>query len=133
VVYVDEGTLFALPFDLKRLVVTGQPAPLPEDVVANPSSGKAQFSFSETGNLVYVPGRAGVWTSPCTGWAARANSRLSARLPVATSISRSPPMIAAWLWTLLTVNDGTYPNRIAPEKRRYRVRHALSVLIAAED
>ena len=58
-VYMHEGTLFAVPFDLKRLEVTGQPAPILEGVVANPVSGGAQFSFSETGNLVYVAGRGG--------------------------------------------------------------------------
>jgi dipeptidyl aminopeptidase/acylaminoacyl peptidase len=55
--YMHEGTLFAVPFDLKRLEVTGQPAPILEDVVAAPINGGAQFSFSDTGNLVYVAGR----------------------------------------------------------------------------
>jgi hypothetical protein len=58
VVYMHEGTLFAVPFDLKRLEVTGQPAPILEGVVTT-ANGSAQFSFSETGNLVYVAGRAG--------------------------------------------------------------------------
>jgi Tol biopolymer transport system component len=57
-VYMHEGTLFAVPFDLKRLEVTGQPAPILEGVVTNPNAG-AQFSFSVTGNLVYVAGRGG--------------------------------------------------------------------------
>ncbi len=60
VVYMHEGTLFAVPFDLKRLEVTGQPAPILEGVVTNPGVGGAQFSFSDTGNLVYVAGGAGV-------------------------------------------------------------------------
>jgi len=55
-VYMHEGTLFAVPFDLKRLEVTGQPAPILDHVVTNPATGGAQFSFSETGNLVYVAG-----------------------------------------------------------------------------
>jgi Tol biopolymer transport system component len=54
--YMHEGTLFAVPFDLKQLEVTGQPAPILEGVVASPGTGGAQFSFSETGNLVYVAG-----------------------------------------------------------------------------
>jgi serine/threonine protein kinase len=57
-VYIHEGTLFAVPFDLKRLEVTGPPAPMLEGVITNPSFGGAQFSFSETGNLVYIAGRA---------------------------------------------------------------------------
>ncbi len=55
-VYMHEGTLFAAPFDLKRLEVTGQPAPILDRVATNPGTGGAQFSFSETGNLVYVAG-----------------------------------------------------------------------------
>ena len=58
-VYVHEGTLFAVPFDLKRLEVTGQPAPMLEGVFATPGTGGAQFSFSDTGNLVYITGHAG--------------------------------------------------------------------------
>jgi serine/threonine-protein kinase len=48
--------MFAVPFDLQRLEVTGQPAPVLEDVVFGPANGGAQFSVSNTGNLVYVPG-----------------------------------------------------------------------------
>jgi len=59
VAYVHEGTLFAVPFDLRRLEVTGQPAPILEGVATAPGSGGAQFSFSETGNIVYVAARAG--------------------------------------------------------------------------
>jgi Tol biopolymer transport system component len=59
VVYMHEGTLFAVPFDLKRLEVTGQPAPILEGVLISPAYGGAQFSFSDTGNLVYVAGRVG--------------------------------------------------------------------------
>jgi serine/threonine-protein kinase len=66
-VYMHEGTLFAVPFDLKRLEVTGQPAPILEGVVAAPGNGAAQFSFSEAGNLVYVAGGAGGRASPSTG------------------------------------------------------------------
>ncbi len=59
IVYMHEGTLFAVPFDLKRLEVTGQPAPILEGVVTNPAVGVAQFSFSETGNLAYIAGGSG--------------------------------------------------------------------------
>jgi serine/threonine-protein kinase len=50
-VYLHAGTLFAVPFDLKRLEVTGQPVPVLEGVVTVPGNGGAQFSLSETGNL----------------------------------------------------------------------------------
>jgi serine/threonine-protein kinase len=58
VVYMHEGTLFAVPFDLKRLEVTGQPAPILEGVLTTPGYAGAQFSFSETGSLAYIAGRA---------------------------------------------------------------------------
>ena len=54
-VYMHEGALFAVPFDPKRLKVTGQATPILDGVVANINGG-AQFSFSETGNLVYLAG-----------------------------------------------------------------------------
>jgi serine/threonine-protein kinase len=59
VVYAHEGTLFALPFDLQRLEVTGEPAPVLEEVMTAPNAAGAQYSFSDTGNMVYVAGRAG--------------------------------------------------------------------------
>jgi Tol biopolymer transport system component len=59
VVYMHEGTLFAVPFDLKHLEVTGQPTPILEGVATSPVTGGAQFSFSDTGNLVYVAGSVG--------------------------------------------------------------------------
>jgi len=57
--YVHEGTLFAAPFDLQRLEVTGQPVPALEGVATDPLSGGAQFSFSDTGRLVYIASASG--------------------------------------------------------------------------
>ena len=54
-VYAQGGTLFAVPFDVARLEVTGGPVSLIEDVVELPATGTAQFSVSRTGSLVYVP------------------------------------------------------------------------------
>ncbi len=45
VVYVHDGTLFAVPFDLKRLEVTGQPAPILEGVATNPFWRNAVLLF----------------------------------------------------------------------------------------
>ncbi|MBZ5536863.1 MAG: serine/threonine-protein kinase [Acidobacteriia bacterium] len=56
-VYMHEGTMFSVAFDLRRLDVTGQPSPILEGVVTNPGNGGAQLSFSDTGNLVYLAGR----------------------------------------------------------------------------
>jgi serine/threonine-protein kinase len=56
-VYIHDGTLFAAPFDLDRLEVTGQPVPALEGVTSNSGSGSAQFTVSATGTLVYLPGQ----------------------------------------------------------------------------
>src|SRR6267378_193967 len=52
--YMHAGTLFAVPFDLKRLEVSGQPTPILEGVGTSPGVGGAQFSFSVNGSIAYV-------------------------------------------------------------------------------
>jgi len=59
VVYMHDGTLFAAPFDLKRVEVTGSPIPLLDGITSSPGDASAQFSFAENGTLVFVPGRSG--------------------------------------------------------------------------
>jgi len=56
VVYVNQGTLFAVPFDLERLEVSGSPAPVVQGVSWDVAQGGAQYSFSEDGRLAYVTG-----------------------------------------------------------------------------
>ena len=56
-VYVHDGTLFAAPFDLDRLEVTGQPVPALAGLNANAVTGGAQFAASDGGTLVYLPGQ----------------------------------------------------------------------------
>ncbi len=55
-VYAQGGNLMAVPFDPHRLEVTGTAVLLVEDVLQSPSTGAAQYSFSATGSLVYIPG-----------------------------------------------------------------------------
>jgi serine/threonine-protein kinase len=61
-VYVHDGTLFAVPFDLKRLETTGQTGPLLEDVATGAGSAGAQLSFSDNGELAYIAGHGGIQT-----------------------------------------------------------------------
>jgi eukaryotic-like serine/threonine-protein kinase len=58
IVYVVGGTLFAAPFDARRLEVTGGQVPLVEGIRATTFQfgGAYQFSLSQTGTLVYVLG-----------------------------------------------------------------------------
>jgi serine/threonine-protein kinase len=57
IIYSVGGNLLAVPFDLKRLEVTGGPVAVVEGVrrLGN-GAGAGQFSVSDTGTLVYVPG-----------------------------------------------------------------------------
>jgi Tol biopolymer transport system component/predicted Ser/Thr protein kinase len=55
-VYAQGGSLMAVPFDPQRLAVTGAAVPVVEDVRQSTTNGHAQYSFSSTGSLVYVPG-----------------------------------------------------------------------------
>jgi len=55
--YERNNTLFAVPFDLKRLELTGQPGPVLEGV-ATSATGGAQFSVSDSGTLMYIGGPA---------------------------------------------------------------------------
>ena len=58
IVYALGGVLFAVPFDLRHLTVSGGPVPIVEGVRRGLGAGSAvaQFAFSSTGSLVYSPG-----------------------------------------------------------------------------
>ena len=62
--YFRERTLFAAPFDLDRLEVTGPAVPAVEGVRSNSSSGTAQFDVSRDGTLSYVAGGATADSTP---------------------------------------------------------------------
>ena len=53
--YGVEGNLWAVGFDLSRLETVGDPVPVQEGVLTKPQ-GAANFSVSENGSLIYVPG-----------------------------------------------------------------------------
>jgi Tol biopolymer transport system component len=58
-IYVNRGTLFAVPFDAERLEVHGTPAPVLEQVGYSAADGSAQLDLSQTGTLIYRSGGAG--------------------------------------------------------------------------
>jgi eukaryotic-like serine/threonine-protein kinase len=65
-VYGRRGGLFAVPFDPRRLQITGAPVQVMENVLTVLSDGQAIFSTASDGTLVYVPappieGRTLVW------------------------------------------------------------------------
>jgi serine/threonine-protein kinase len=55
-VFASQGGLFAVPFDAKRLEVTGAATPVLEGVVLYPGTGAVHYSLSHAGSLIYVPG-----------------------------------------------------------------------------
>ncbi len=57
-VYINKGTLFAVPFDAEKLEVRGTPSPVLQEVAYSTLSGSAQFDFSRNGTLVYRSGGA---------------------------------------------------------------------------
>jgi serine/threonine-protein kinase len=60
-VYAAGGAVFAVPFDVARLAVTGTAVPVIEGVgrVASVvTGGAAQVAYSDTGTLIYAPGPA---------------------------------------------------------------------------
>jgi len=57
IVYMSEGTLFARPFDLPKLEVTGGAVPVVEGIRReNLQTYLAHYAFSNSGTLIYVPG-----------------------------------------------------------------------------
>ena len=53
-VYAKNEALYAAPFDLKQLKVTGQPVPVVQDVALTTDDGRAGFSVSDNGTLAYI-------------------------------------------------------------------------------
>ena len=89
---MSSGTLFAVPFDLDRLEVTGQPMPALEGVKSDAGAGDAQFAVSTTGTLVYVPGKAQAPGRRSTGWIRREDN---AAAGLAGELVRTP-LRARW-------------------------------------
>ncbi len=54
--YVSGGTLFAAPFDLKDMKLTGTAMPILQNLRSRLTNGSAQISFSKTGTAVYIAG-----------------------------------------------------------------------------
>jgi serine/threonine protein kinase len=56
-IYVHQGTLFAVPFDIDRLETRGSAIPILKDVAGVPAQGGGQLSFSDTGTFIYLNGK----------------------------------------------------------------------------
>jgi serine/threonine-protein kinase len=56
-VYMQESTLFSVPFDLERLEVTGQPVAVVHGVLSASEGASSWFDVSNEGTLAYVAGQ----------------------------------------------------------------------------
>src|SRR5262249_48167510 len=56
IVYARSGALFAVPFDLTRLEVTGPPTQVIDGLMMSRNTGAAHFSLSPAGDVIYAPG-----------------------------------------------------------------------------
>jgi len=56
-VWWQAGSLFAAPFDARRLRLTGPTVPVLEGVRGAAERGFADWAFSDTGTLIYTPGQ----------------------------------------------------------------------------
>ncbi len=62
IVYSLAGNLFAVPFDADSIEITGGPVSIVEGVQqATGITGASQYSFSDRGGLVYMPGGSGAY------------------------------------------------------------------------
>lgn len=55
ILYARGNSVYAVPFDTKKLQLTGSPLPVLEGGMLNPLSGTANFDVSENGILIYTP------------------------------------------------------------------------------
>ena len=62
IVYARQNNLYAVPFDIKQLKITGPNFRIQDGVAMSQTNGAAQFSFSNSGSLLYTAG--GVETAP---------------------------------------------------------------------
>ena len=55
--YIRNGTLYSVSFDAERLETRGEHTPLIEGVLSAVNTGGAQYSVSDSGTLLYIPGK----------------------------------------------------------------------------
>jgi predicted Ser/Thr protein kinase len=96
-VYLHQGTLFSVPFDPRRLALTGVPVPILEDISSTATAG-ADFASggapSGPGTFVYLGGKERVCRSP--GSTAQIGSNHCTRLPAFTPSCAFRPTANVW-------------------------------------
>jgi len=59
IVFIRDAALWAVPFDLESLTLSGAQVPVIQGIETNSQYGHATFSVSELGRLTYLPGKDG--------------------------------------------------------------------------
>jgi Tol biopolymer transport system component len=141
--YTSKGTLFAVPFDARKLELLGTPTPVQEDVPSN-TAGFAQLDISASGTLVYRPG-VGAGGPVTLEWLDAAGNKQ--RLPskpgpysqpvfspdgkllalTVEAVGSSEIRIYDWrrdVWTHLTFGEGGFSFPVWSPDGRYVVFHA---------
>ena len=79
IVFHRDASLFAQPFDARRLALAGEPVHIADQIAASPANGRGDFDVSQTGSLVYFQGTSApagraqvLFTAVQWGWADRA-------------------------------------------------------------
>jgi Tol biopolymer transport system component len=111
VVYADSGTLYAIPFDVTRLVVTGRPAPVVEGVARSRYAGSfitgsAHIAVADSGTLAYLPGPVAPGTDPLNdiAWFGRNSSVEALKFP--PRVYQSPRLSPSEKQVAVQVDDG---------------------------
>jgi serine/threonine-protein kinase len=79
ILYGHDATLLAVPFDVRRLDVTGGPVVVAEGVTEAIPTGSMQFALSETGTAAFVPGA--VASQRSLAWVDRKGSETAIAIP----------------------------------------------------
>ena len=129
---VEDGSVMAVPFDLRSLELVGNPVPVVDGVVMK-GSGAANFSISDNGRLVYVLGEGGFGVQRTLVWvdrdgqeeaiSARAQEYVYPRVsPDGTKISLSVRDQAnedVWVWDIASETLDRLTT--APESDQYGI------------
>jgi serine/threonine-protein kinase len=110
--YAIDGIVLAVPFDPKRVEVTGGPVPIITGVLRSKTAttGTAHFSFSNTGSLVYLPGPAS--TGAGGGWVLAVADRNGSteRLKVPARLYAHPRVSPDGKHVAVDIDDGKDAN-----------------------
>ena len=105
--FVNKGALFAIPFDLGKLEVTGAQMPVLEGLETNAGEGSAQYAVSDTGLLTYLDNNSEVKPFTIVSVDRQGGSRPLWRTPASTARRASRPTGDGWRSRCCATRTGT--------------------------